>query len=33
MEEFYSVGPNAEIKIVRVTLDRLTRWAKSPWGC
>jgi hypothetical protein len=33
MEEFYSVGANAEIKIVRVDLDRLTRWAKSPWGC
>jgi hypothetical protein len=33
VEKLYSVVANDETRIARIGLDRLTRWAKSPWGC
>jgi hypothetical protein len=33
VEELYSAVANDETRIARMGLDKLTRWAKSPWGC
>lgn len=33
VDKLYSVAANDETRIVRMGLGKLTRWAKSPWGC
>jgi|SRR5579863_1022262 len=33
VEKLYSVVANDETRIARMGLGRLTRWARSPWGC